>query len=196
MSTVLLTALTLIAAAPFACAQYEEDGYALMVQESPAGAGKITPGIGVHDIGLNDTVTLTAMPRPGYDFVYWLGDVTNPSTNETTITVTGPKIVVAVFERTEFELLERSDTVTPGSGRDAMGLVRSDFRMGPAVNPADHRNPHFKFPPFTPPEENFPVPEARDPIPVPGEDEPIPEPNTLIILATGAFLGIRKRRKK
>ena len=106
------------------------------------------------------------------------------------------KIVVAIFERTEFEFLERSDAVIPGSGRDAMGPVPSDFRMGPAANPVDHRRPHLKFPPFTPPEEKFPVPEARDPIPVPGEDEPIPEPSTLIILATGAVLGIRKKRKK
>ncbi len=48
-------------------------GYALLIQQSPPDAGTVTPGIGVHKIGIGQSVQLTAAPRPGYRFLYWLG---------------------------------------------------------------------------------------------------------------------------
>ena len=78
---------------------FGQGDYAVLVQESPVGAGEIKPGIGVHTFSINETVTLTTVPKPGYRFVYWLGDVSNPTTNRTMLAVDGPKIIIAVFEQ-------------------------------------------------------------------------------------------------
>lgn len=185
VSAVVLAAVAVVLASQFAYSQ--EDGYAMMIQESPAGSGKITPGIGVHEIGLNETITLTAIPKPGYQFVYWLGDVSDPTTNETTITVNGPKIVVAVFERTEYEQMLVSDAVRASIGGG--GMVRSGIRArtGPAIRVSDHRR--FKFPDFN-------IDDFLSKFPVPNEDEVIPEPASIMLLGGGALMVLRRRRRK
>ncbi len=81
------------------CRYEQEQGYCLLVQASPVDTGFVTPEPGVHRIGLNETVVLKAVPKPGYRFLYWLGDVDNPTANETIINLDSPKIVIAVFER-------------------------------------------------------------------------------------------------
>jgi hypothetical protein len=78
---------------------------ALLLQQSLAQGGTITPAAGVHKLELGSEITLTAVASPGYQFVYWLGDVDEPAASSTTVYLDGPKIVIAVFERAEFELL-------------------------------------------------------------------------------------------
>ena len=80
----------------------QTEGYLLMVQQSPADAGTVTPQAGIYRTSLNDVITITAFPQTGYRFVCWLGDVTEPTANTTTILVDAPKIVIAVFEREDF----------------------------------------------------------------------------------------------
>ncbi len=70
---------------------------AVLVQQTPANGGSVTPGIGVHEIGTNSQIALTAVPKPGYQFVYWLGDVADPTANNTTAYADNPKIIIAVF---------------------------------------------------------------------------------------------------
>jgi len=64
--------------------------YAVLVEESPVGAGEIKPGIGVLTFNPNETVTLTTVARAGWCFVYWLGDVSDPKANQTMLAVDGP----------------------------------------------------------------------------------------------------------
>ena len=73
--------------------------YDLVIQGSPAEAGSVTPVIGNYRVSANSSVTLTATAQPGYQFAYWLGDVSDPSAERTTIFINEPKLVVAVFHR-------------------------------------------------------------------------------------------------
>ena len=84
----------------------QTNGSALLVQQTPPQGGTITPDVGMHHFGLNAVVTLEAVPKAGYQFIYWLGDVGNPTANRTIVYLDTPKIVIAAFERAEYELLD------------------------------------------------------------------------------------------
>lgn len=175
--------------------EYSDYGYALLLEQSPVDAGKITPQVGVYRAELDEVVTLRAIPKPGYRFVYWLGDVTDATTNETTIFVDAPKIVIAVFERSEFELLLEAGIVG-GGGRG--GLRRKpDFRPRQGGGGSGAGGPPPRELPEPPePKDEFPIP--GDLFPVPEPDEEIPEPATIILIGVGAaslMLGQRKRKR-
>jgi len=173
---------------------YYDRGYSLLIEQSPIGAGEVAPQIGIYKAGLDEVVTLTAVAKPGYQFVYWLGDVTDPGTNETTILVDSPKIVIAVFERSEFDLPLEVGIVS-GGGRGGLRW-RPDFRPrrgGGGGGGGDGRPPEEE----EEWEDEFPVPEDED-FPVPeDEDFPVPEPATAALLGLGAVslaLGRGKRK--
>ena len=172
---------------------YYELGYSLLIEQSPVGAGKVAPQTGVYKAGVDEVVTLTAVAEPGYQFVYWLGDVTDPATAETTILVDSPKIVIAVFERSNFDLPLEAGIV---SGRGRGGLRRvPDFnprRIGGEAG-GDDVPPPPELP--EPLEREFPVP--AEPFPVPeNDDEEIPEPATAALLGVGILFLSRGRGKR
>jgi hypothetical protein len=162
-----------------------ETGYSLLIEQSPIDAGKVTPQTGLYKAKLDEVVTLTAIPKPGYQFVYWLGDVTDPGTNETTTLVDSPKIVIAVFERSKFELPLDAGIV---SGRGRGGLRSTEYfrPKGMSGGTGGLDVP----PPKEPPEplgDEFPVP--AEPFPVPeNNDEEIPEPATMALFGLGVAL--------
>jgi len=96
---------------------------ALLLQQSPVKGGSITPESGVHYFNLNTNITITALPEPGYRFIYWLGDVSNPTSNITVVNLDSPKIVIAVFEREEYEFL--ADAVAGTTSAPTGGLTTS-----------------------------------------------------------------------
>ena len=75
----------------------DASAYELCIDQSPARAGKVTPDAGTHRFSANSVVTLSAEPQPGYQFAYWLGDVADPTAQQTTVQVNAPKVIVAVF---------------------------------------------------------------------------------------------------
>ncbi len=161
----------------------------LLLQQIPANSGTITPGEGVHYLQQNTSVTLTAVPRAGYQFIYWLGDVREPTSNRTTTYLDAPKIVVAVFERTDFELegvAEMAQSIPGGRWgglrRSAADYSRQGYSGGGRAKPGERRAPS------KPPEPEPPLPQE---IPV-----PIPEPATVVLLAVGSFLAFAGRRPK
>lgn len=156
--------------------------YAVFIQESPAGAGEIKPGAGVHTYGIRDNVTLTTAPNPGYHFVGWLGDVRDPTASRTSVTIDGPKIIIAVFERDEYEMLaEAGAQVSEGTAALYPHNVTYTSNGGSWSPPQDP--PHF--PPDNPP-DNPP----DDPPPVPQ----VPEPATILFLGIGIGLLTLKRK--
>ena len=169
-------------------------GYCLLIEQSPIDAGKITPQSGIYNAELDEVVVLRAIARPGYQFVCWLGDVTDPTTNETTILMDSPKIVIAVFERSKFEL--------PIEGGIVSGIGRGGLRRRPDFSPRGMGGAGGGVdvpPPTEPPEpleREFPVP--AEPFPVPENDnEEIPEPATMILLGLGIVpLVVRRRGSK
>ncbi|MHC4455671.1 MAG: InlB B-repeat-containing protein [Planctomycetota bacterium] len=175
----------------------QTDGCALLLQQTPVEGGTITPSLGVHHFDLYSEVTITAVAKPGFQFVYWLGDVSDTTANSTIVYLDSPKIIIAVFERAEFELLapsERSQSInrgglTPSAGdyarRGGGGAVRRETRRLHRPIPPEPPEPP------EPSEEDFPVPPEGNDFPVP---EPIPEPATVFLLGLGSLALLRKCR--
>ncbi|WP_367354611.1 PKD domain-containing protein [Atribacter sp.] len=68
--------------------------YTLTTTVSPDGSGTVS-GAGIYNAG--SLVEVTATPTAGYQFVNWTGDVANPNSASTTVTMNGNKTVTAVF---------------------------------------------------------------------------------------------------
>lgn len=163
----------------------------LMVQQSPPDGGTVTPAVGVYDFAPNSEVTLTAVPKPGYQFVYWLGDVSDATSARAVTYLNTPKIIIAVFVRSEYEFLLGSDAIRsmPIGG---MYASARDYGNQGGGGASIGRPPSFSPP--RPPEnnQNVPVPEPHN-IPIP---EPVPEPATGVLLILGGLLTSFIRRKK
>ncbi len=167
---------------------------AFLLQQTPAQGGVVTPGVGVHYIDQNSEITLTARPKPGYRFVYWMGDVADPTAHTTVSYSDRPKIIIAVFERNVYESLAASE-MSISAPMGGLKNGSADFYMGRGISGGGRRRPRKWSPPPPPPQSDpFPVPEdGGDEFPVP---EPIPEPVTGVLLALGSWFVIAKRKKK
>ena len=196
---ILLTAL--IGAALIVPAYSNTQPTALLLQQTPANGGTVTPATGVHKFETDSMVTLTAIPNPGYQFVYWLGDVSDPTSTSTVAYLDSPKIIIAVFERSEHQFAEMQEMITASAGfggrrRSAGDYSRSGGGGGIGPKPRKWQWPSRPEPPEEP-EDDLPVPEESNEtdLPVP-ENEPVPEPATALLLVMGSLLTIRKRRKR
>ncbi len=105
----------------------QTNGTVLLLQQTSAESSMITPGPGVHHFESGTEVTLTAIPRPGYQFIYWLGDVSDSTANSTIVYLDAPKIVLAVFEQSEYEFLFAEE-----SSQSGWRFVRQSSRLRPA----------------------------------------------------------------
>jgi len=181
----------------------QTDGTALLLQQSPPEGGKTSPVVGVHHFELGAEVTLTAVPSPGFQFVYWLGDVIDSTENSTTIYLDAPKIVIAVFERSEYEVLIVEERATSAPGGGLIASPREAMQQG-FGGPGGQRPHKLRLakkqeePEPEPPKPDFPVPEQGEEVPVPEEGDfpvpEIPEPTTISLLAFGSLALLRKRR--
>lgn len=194
--TILWVACLLLSASSPVHAEADESGYAILIEQSPIHAGTVNPGLGVHRMGIGSTMTLVAMPKPGYRFLYWLGDVSNPASMATQVQINAPKIVVAVYERNEFELPLTEAVEGLPSGAPYGGAKYTPVSVGGgdsmmAFVPEYDSDYSFKLPDLPDENDPFPVPGEQD-FPVPG-DNPIPEPTTWCLLAAGSVLLRLKR---
>ena len=177
-----------------------DEGYALLIQTSPPDAGTVAPGIGVHDVVVGQTVALSAMPKQGYQFLYWLGDVSSNIGPDTTVSVDTPKLVIAVFTKMGFDEDLPGAGISDGqyspSGRRFYSPIQSPAAVSPGI-PFDE--PSFNFPtPPEPPTGDIPVPGEEpdnDDIPVPGDNE-VPEPATIVLLGIGSCIFLRTKNKQ
>lgn len=168
---------------------------AVMIQQSPPEGGVVTPGTGVHSLAANSELMLSAVPRPGYQFVCWLGDVSDTSASRTATFANSPKIIIAVFERTQFDFLAGLEKSQSGPAQRLFPSAADYSRQesSPVAGKRPHKW-HYPEPPDDDPEEpEFPVPNDENDFPVPE----IPEPATAILLAIGSHFALRhvSRRK-
>jgi len=146
----------------------------LFIQHTPTEGGTITPSAGVHHFAPNSQVTLTAVPRSGYQFVYWLGDVGDPTAGSTTVLLDKPKVVIAVFESLEQDYCARGSSA--GAGGAGGGMIAAGSEFGQQGWMQSHSRP------IEPTRPSLPYFPAAD----------VPEPGTLLLLGLGAVIA-RKR---
>lgn len=149
----------------------------LLLKQSPVRGGEISPAPGIYHFEPDSRVALTAVPKPGYRFLQWLGDVGDPSATKTVVHLNKPKIIIAVFEQNDYRL-GKPDGVPVGGGGDG-GLLPT---------PVDLRSP-----------SGFSAgggSTRTEPITyVIRDSETVPEPATGLLLLIGGFLVLRQRSR-
>jgi len=128
----LISAIAIIVCWLFAPAYCQTPDVALLLQQTPSKGGAITPIAGVHHFELNSEITLTAAPKQGYQFLYWLGDVSDPAATKTVVYLDKPKIIIAIFGQTENGTLveEKGLSFGGGGGGGGSGLVNTVANFG------------------------------------------------------------------
>ena len=165
--------IALIATEPVYC---EEVTRALLLHRTPVQGGYVTPDVGIHHFQPNTDITLTAIPRANYQFLYWLGDVSDPTSNTTTLRLDSPKIVVAVFERAEYDFLAMLENSTrrPGGGaypsRTSYGGGGGSAFYGGSSPPVEYTSNITNI--------------------------VIPEPGTVVLLSLGGLLTLAAKRRR
>lgn len=152
---------------------------ALLLKQSPANGGTVTPGVGVHNLVSDSVVNLTAIPEQGYRFVYWLGDVSDPESNNTVASLDSPKIIIAVFERDSYEYLPEPSAIRsmPGGGlRTSPGNFSGPVYTGGGSRRSRSGGGGVYIPEELPPE--------------------VPEPVSLLLLAAGGLFVRRLGRNR
>jgi hypothetical protein len=179
---------TLAIAAIFSTPTYcQNENVALLLQQSPARAGTVTPIVGVHHFSPHSEVTLSANPSPGYQFLHWLGDVSDPAASSTVVRIDKPKIVIAVYEPTKHNVREAGSG--PGGGGGIGGnlfATAADYRGSTDISytgGSTNSTPQYKKLKYSIIDDNESPPE-------------VPEPATVILLGFGAILAFAKRSMK
>jgi hypothetical protein len=190
----IILAIAIIAAGLFKPAHCQAYDTALLLQQTPVNGGRVNPAAGIHHFDMDTELTLTAVPNPGYQFVCWLGDVSDPAVSSTTVYLDAPKIVIAVFERSEYDFLAIRERAQSASSGGKVFPIAADYGR-PAGSGAGAKRPSKPSKSQTPsePEEeqnSFLVPKK-------GEEGPeAPEPATVVLLVLGGLFAFAKCRAK
>jgi hypothetical protein len=131
---------------------------------------------------LNSEITLTAEPKPGYQFLYWLGDVSDPGATKTVVYLDKTKIIIAIFGRTENGTLveEKGLSFGGGGGAGGSGLVNTVANFG-----------------YTGGMSSGAGGKAKSPTVVYVKNiEVIPEPATCVLLLLGSLFAFTRRGTK
>lgn len=161
-------------------AAIQENGTALMLDASPAEGGYLNISTGVHMYDIDSDVMLKAVPKSGYQFVCWLGNVSNATASSTTVLLNSPKMVIAVFERTQFAMVGTEEQEVTGGGEGNGGLVPSGGLSDTSLEEAEPKYSSSSSSSLESHEKNPPV--------------PTPEPATITLCIAG-FLMLANRRK-
>ncbi len=155
---------------------YCQDGaVALLLQQTPVQGGTVTPGVGIHHFSLDAQVALTAIAKPGYRFVFWLGDVTEHTAIRTMAYLDRPKIIIAVFEPLTYQAAAGESASVRGKlgavlGADLIDSSPDYSRSGWSDSGSGGGGGDEE-----------------------GDTPPIPEPTTLLLLACGGVILLRRR---
>jgi uncharacterized repeat protein (TIGR02543 family) len=77
------------------------------------GSGTVKPASGLHPYTPGTVVEIAAVPADGWTFLQWTGDVVDPYSAETTVTLAGDIIVTAEFVQPESQLLPPVGALVP-----------------------------------------------------------------------------------
>ncbi len=123
-------AVTVIACGLFIPAYGQTTDVLLLLEQTPVKGGEITPIAGVYHFAPGAEVTLSAIPKPGYQFVHWLGDVSDPTATSTMVYLNKAKVIIAVFEQIEHGIgADKGGWPTAGGGAPG-GLFPTAVDLG------------------------------------------------------------------
>lgn len=152
----------------------------LLVQQTPNDGGEVTPLAGTYKYDADTEVTLTATPNTGYEFLYWLGDVSDQQSPSTLVRLDKPKIVIAVFEPIQVAI--NGSSLITSSGGGGGGLVNNLVTIGqPASLSGGGAAKPQQLRVYAPVGEKPPV---------------VPEPATGALLGLGSLFTFAKRRRR
>jgi hypothetical protein len=107
-----------------------EDGtsHDLTMAVDPPEGGTTNPDIGSHFYTEGSVVDISATANTGYVFDHWGGDVANPNSASTTVTMSADKTVTAYFTQLTYTLTADNDgngtvTLSPSGGTYASGTT-------------------------------------------------------------------------
>jgi len=111
----------------FAPADCQAQEVLLLLEQTPLKGGEITPIAGVHHFEPGSEVVLSASPKPGYQFVHWLGEVSDATARSTVVYLNKPKVIVAVFEQAKYNARD----ILPAGGGGGGGLMPTAVNFFP-----------------------------------------------------------------
>jgi len=120
----------IVACGLFVPAYGQTSDVVLLLEQTPVKGGEITPVAGVYHFAPNAEVTLSAIPKPGYQFVHWLGDVSDPTATSTTVYLNKAKVIIAVFEQIEHGIGANEKDWPKAGGGAASGLFPTAVDFG------------------------------------------------------------------
>jgi len=103
--------------------------YNLTMAANPAAGGTTVPSTGVHTYNANAVVNISAVPADGYQFVNWSGDVANPNSAATTVTMNNHKQVTANFQQTVSGMIGDVDGDNEVNSTDALIILTCDVAL-------------------------------------------------------------------
>ena len=163
----------------FAPADCQAQEILLLLEQTPVKGGDTTPIAGVHHFKPGSEVVLSANPKPGYQFVHWLGDVSDATANSTVVYLNKAKVIVAVFEQAE----HGAKNILPGGGGGG-GLMPTAVNFFPQGGISAGGGGGGKPGPVTyVVDTNKKTPE-------------VPEPATGVLLVMGSLSAFARRRVK
>lgn len=143
----------------------------MLLATEPGQGGFVSPRQGVYSFEPDSQITLAAAPKPGYEFVCWLGDVSDRTAARTIAHLDKPKIIIAVFERVDYDIRPMPESVSGGR-------VGNGGRPGPPPIPTP--GPSVSAPWSWPSLPEVPI-------------EQIPEPSSFLLFAVAAVMLRNKR---
>ena len=78
-------------------ANFAPPQYTITMTVIPAGGGTTGPDIGKHVYNVGTVVSITATPAEGYVFKDWSGEVADPNSASTTVTVSSDETITANY---------------------------------------------------------------------------------------------------
>jgi hypothetical protein len=154
----------------------------LLLEQTPVKGGDITPVAGVHYFKPNSEVILTAVPKTGYKFIHWLGEVSDPTSTKTVVYLNEPKVIIAVFEQAEQSISTDGNDLHIGGGGGGGGLFPTALDLS--------RPGGFDGGGGAKPQK--PIYYVKDKKPMPE----VPEPATGLLMMMGGLFALKRRGTK
>ena len=154
----------------------------LLLEQTPVKGGEITPVAGVHHFKPGTEVVLTAVAKPGYKFIHWLGEVSDATASSTVVYLNKPKVIIAVFEQAEHGVSADGDSLSAGGGGGPGGLFPTALDLS--------RPGGFSGGGGAKPQKQIYFVKEKKPTPE------VPEPATGLLLVLGSLFALKRRGPK